>query len=400
MICVVLALAGVSNGQEAKPDIKWIVRPPAEGVREGDIARIELIAVNAQEKTMALTAPEVIAGDLGEAGDKTSVELRRATVPPLVVPVGGFVAVPYDMIVPNGVGEHVLRLRSPIEGSAVLRTLPGTGKPVPTTVVAPDPLSLNAPAKRLPTTSDSGVVEFVRNKLSPHERMYFLFGNESPSAKFQISFKYQLLNERADLTVKHPWLAGFYLGYTQTSFWDITADSAPFFDTTYRPEIFWAVNDIRIPKYSDVARFDLQIGAQHESNGKGGDDSRTINSIYFRPVFTLGDKDAFFFTFAPKAYIYVSSLADNPDITHYRGYFDLAFIIGQADGLQAALTGRIGDDWDKGSVQLDVSYPIRKLLFNAVDVYAHAQIYSGYGESLLRYNENDTTFRFGLSLVR
>jgi len=39
---------------------------------------------------------------------------------------------------------------------------------------------------------------------------------------------------------------------------------------------------------------------------------------------------------------------------NYRGYFDLKLIFGQADGLQAAFTGRVGDDWDKGSVQMDL----------------------------------------------
>ncbi len=408
LVCFVLALSSRVFGQvvtpEPKQEIKWIVRPPADGVREGDTARIELLAINAQGKTMTLTAPEVITGDLGEAGDRTPVELKRVGEPPKVVPAGGFVVVSYDMTAPAGVGEQVLRLRSPIEGSGVLRILAksptNATTATTTTVVAPEPLSLTAPAKRPPTTSDSGVVEFVKNKLSPHERMYFLDGNSSPSAKYQISFKYRLFNDRSDVAADHPWVNGFYLGYTQTSFWDINKDSAPFFDTIYRPEIFWATNDIRIPNFENIARFDFQTGVQHESNGKSGDDSRSVNSIYFRPVFTLGDKDALFFTFAPKAYIYISSLADNPDITHFRGYFDLNFIVGQADGLQVAILGRIGDTWENGSAQLDVSYPIRKLFFNAFDIYAHAQIYTGYGESLLRYNQQDTTYRFGISLVR
>jgi len=61
----------------------------------------------------------------------------------------------------------------------------------------------------------------------------------------------------------------------------------------------------------------------------------------------------------------------------------------------------VGDDWDKGSVQMDLSYPLRKFtLFKWLDVYAHAQIYTGYGESLLRYNGERHDVRFGLSLVR
>ncbi len=410
LICVILAVA---SSEVQAQEIAWMLRAPAAGVKEGDTARIELIAINGLETAQQLVAHDALIGDIGDAGEKMKIELKRVGDAPKFVPGGGFIAIPYEMIVPRGVGEHVVRVRSPIEASTVLRVLPATPvphvtattpatTPAPTTkvVVAPEPLSIAATASRVPTTSESGVVEFVKNKLSPHERMYFLVGNEDPTAKFQISFKYQIFNEQSNLVAEHPWVNGFYLGYTQTSFWDLAEDSAPFFDSTYRPEVFWSTNDIRIAAAPDLFRFDFQTGIQHESNGKSGADSRTINSIYLRPAFTFGDKDAFFVTFAPKAYIYISSLADNPDITDYRGYFDLNFIVGQGDGLQAAFTGRIGDDWDKGSLQVDISYPLRKIIFNALDVYLHAQAYTGYGESLLRYNENDSTFRIGLSLVR
>jgi len=391
-------------------DLAWIVRAPAAGVKEGGIARIELVSVNAHQTSQPVDAPELLSGDLGEAGDKVKVELRRVGEPPKFTPPGGFGLVQYDMVIPPGakVGESVLRLRSPIEASAVLKILPGASE-IPTTkisatttiaVVAPEPLAPE-PATRVPTTSQSGLVEYVKNKLSPHERMYFIDGNMSPSAKFQISFKYQIFNQQSDLAAEHPWVNGFYGAYTQTSFWDISKDSAPFFDSTYRPEIFWSVQDLRMPNFPGLARFDFQTGLQHESNGKSGDDSRTVNSFYVQPIFTLGDKDALFLTVAPKAYVYLGSLADNPDITDYRGYFDLKFIFGQADGLQAAITGRIGDDWDKGSVQLDLSYPLRKIIFDSLDIYLHAQLFNGYGESLLRYDEQQgTTFRVGLSLVR
>jgi hypothetical protein len=74
--------------------------------------------------------------------------------------------------------------------------------------------------------------------------------------------------------------------------------------------------------------------------------------------------------------------------------------VGQRGGLQLAAIGRIGDDWDKGSLQLDLSYPLRPLLRNNIDVFLHAQFFTGYGESLLDYNESDTTFRVGLAVVR
>ncbi len=410
--CFLLCVLTFVSASARADGLAWVLRPPAAGVKEGETAQIELVAINANATSQALDAPAILSGDIGEAGNKTIIELKLVGEAPKFVPVGGFVAVPYNMVVPPGVGEKVVRIRTPLEATAVLRVLPAkpvaptttmtTSTPIePTTkvIVAPSPLSLD-PTSRLPTTSQSGLTEFVRNKLSPHEPMYFISGNDTPSAKFQVSFKYQLFDDQSTLVATRQWLTGFYLGYTQTSFWDIGAKSAPFFDSTYNPEIFWAVHDLRLSKFPSAARFDFQTGFQHQSNGKAGDDSRTMNSLYVQPIFTLGDRDALFLTVAPRAKVYVGSLSDNADITTYYGYFDLKFVIGQGDGLQAAIIGRIGDAWDKGSVQLDLSYPLRKVLYGNLDLYLHAQVFNGYGESLLRYNEAGTTFRVGLSVVR
>jgi len=122
-LCVLFTFVGVARADE----IKWIVRPPVAGVKEGDVARIELIAVNAQETTQPLNAPAVLTGDLGEAGNKIKIELKRFGESPKVVPSGGFVAVPYDMVVPNGVGERVFgpwleAYRTPVRSQARNRT--------------------------------------------------------------------------------------------------------------------------------------------------------------------------------------------------------------------------------------------------------------------------------------
>jgi outer membrane phospholipase A len=92
-------------------------------------------------------------------------------------------------------------------------------------------------------------------------------------ARFQLSFKYRLFDQSAGLGQDRPWLSGLYFGYTQNSLWDLCK---PFRDTSYRPSLFrkWERADDKT--WIAAARF----GAEHESNGKDGDRSHSINMLF------------------------------------------------------------------------------------------------------------------------
>jgi outer membrane phospholipase A len=73
---------------------------------------------------------------------------------------------------------------------------------------------------------------------------------------------------------------------------------------------------------------------------------------------------------------------------------------GRRDGWLFAAILRKGNG-DRGSVQLDASYPIRQPFFANAGGYLHFQYFNGYGETLLNYNErNPSQFRIGFSIVR
>ncbi|MBW2726872.1 MAG: phospholipase A, partial [Deltaproteobacteria bacterium] len=72
--------------------------------------------------------------------------------------------------------------------------------------------------------------------LYPYQPMYFAMGTDPEKSKFQVSFRYQFIKADGDLAEKHPWVTGFNLAYTQTSFWDLQSESKPFEDTSYKPE--------------------------------------------------------------------------------------------------------------------------------------------------------------------
>jgi outer membrane phospholipase A len=249
-------------------------------------------------------------------------------------------------------------------------------------------------------TNELSLVEYVSNRFKPHEPMYFIAGFAHPNAKFQLSIKYQMFNEEGTWVQAHPWMKGFYAAYTQTSLWTWGGDSSSFYDTTYRPEVFWQTENVRHGQWWGGARMDFATGLEHLSNGKGGDDSRTINHLYVEPIMTWGDRQAWFVTVAPKVYLYLGDFKDTPDVEKYRGYSDMNLIVGEGNGWQARFLGRLGSEFDKGSLQVDVSYPLRKILHNNLDLYLHAQLFTGYGESLLGFQDDTTQFRVGFSLVR
>jgi phospholipase A1 len=273
-------------------------------------------------------------------------------------------------------------------------TAPPVANPDP---VATDPRHSNSPARH------SGFVEFLSDRIAPYEPIYFIAGTERPNAKFQFSLRYQLFNDDGPAAQAFEPLKGINFAFSQTSFWDLSAHSSPFFDNSYRPEVMLHYDDIIPPdRLRVLEHIGLQAGVQHESNGQEGDNSRSVNYVYVRPLLTLGDRDdgAFFVTLAPRFQADFGRQSHNPDLKEFRGYGDLRLIIGQSGGLQAAFIGRIGSNWDKGSIQMDLTFPLRKLSGGNIDLYLNLQVFNGFGESLLDYNESDTSIRLGVSLVR
>ncbi len=230
--------------------------------------------------------------------------------------------------------------------------------------------------------------------------MYFLLGVDPGPEKsnFQISFKYRFFNEEGFLAEKAPWLTGFHFGYTQRSLWDMEADSAPFEDTSYMPELFYLIDkiDLDIPW---ISAFGVQTGFQHESNGNSGTDSRSTNYLYIKPIISFRLGGGYHWSLAPKLFAYVNNDDDtNPDIEDYRGYYELETKIGNPESFVLAGLFRNGDEGS--SYQLDLSYPLSKLLGGSLNIFLHAQYYNGYAETLLHYTEKDDAFRLGISIVR
>ena len=244
--------------------------------------------------------------------------------------------------------------------------------------------------------SDRDTARFA-NAFSPYEPNYFSAGSDGmTNAKFQISLKFRVFNPDSQTA----FLEKLYLAYSQTSIWAIGASSAPFYDSSYRPSLFFLDEDVSQWPFRTMSRLGFQAGVEHESNGKDGVASRSINIAFIRPTFTLPFGNRYFIALSPKIYSYVDK-SDNSDIDHYRGYSDVLVKVGATDGVQLATTMRKGTGTAPYSVEFDLSIPLRTPRLGNLGGYLHLQFFDGYGESLLDYNRKvHPEFRIGLMITR
>lgn len=406
--------------------------PPLQPSQEN--VRFDLLVLNDSDEvdpfrvpasaTVRLTTPDGVVDATADTIDHRSGDL---------VPVAprGFIRVPMVVKLKTA-GRVMVELRGSTTPSVPATTIvevvpPGsvrtasvesasqpTTQPTDETAMASEPpITLRNPfsivTQRDPNfRSESGLVEFLNNRIRAHEPVYIVGGDEDPSTKFQISFKYQIFDPNGPLAQKAPGLDGLFFAYSQTSLWDLGSASSPFFDNSYRPEFMVSYDDL--DRYlldrdgdrllPDWMRLGLQGGYRHESNGRDGASSRSYNTLFVRPIVTFSRDDGWFLSIAPRFFTYIFDRDDNPDIADYRGHTELRVVLGRGGGFQLAGTARLGNDFDKSGYQIDASFPIRQLSGGNLDVYFITTYFTGYGESLLNYNKDGSSLRFGLALVR
>lgn len=239
---------------------------------------------------------------------------------------------------------------------------------------------------------------YARN-ISFYHPMYFLVGTDPKNSKFQFSFKYRIFNPAKPMAQQHPWVEGIHFAYTQTSFWDLASDSKPFEDTSYKPEFFFQTNNL--PTGIDWLKgCFVQAGLQHESNGFGGEESRSTNFAYIEPSFILmNEKNLTGLKISPHFHLYINNDDEtNTDLADYRGYWDLRLTFGKADRFIVDSRLRWADAG--GSAQIDVTYPLHRLFQDNVDLYLQIEYVNALAENLLHYSERTEAIRIGIAIVR
>jgi outer membrane phospholipase A len=227
-------------------------------------------------------------------------------------------------------------------------------------------------------------------RLEHYKPIYFIIGN--PDAKVQFSFKFKVLDQ-----------GNLYFGYSQLMMWDMTERSAPIRDTDYNPDIFyrWVFDD-----QDKQSQTWLDFGFwEHESNGKDdkalGSRSWDRSYLRFRSVANIGYKDTKVY-WSIKAWAPYRMDSENRDISKYRGLWELNVSVAnlfsdnfKPDDMTLRLYpgGKSSMDPTAGGEELMIRMRpyFRTFLREAV-----IQIFHGYGEDLLEYDQNRWGIRAGI----
>lgn len=370
---------------------------PVEAATLGGEVRVDLVILNPTPTEVIFETPMTLSGVLSSERRSWPVQLRGQAGGGALVAARGFSYRSFIFTVPaEARGRLVLDLNQPQPARALIE-VKAAAAPGRERHIASAPLSTSLPGQ----PADSAIQRTFAGRFSPHEPVYFIYGPDAPGAKFQFSFKYRVLGQQARLGDELPALRGLYAGFTQRSLWDIDADSSPFYDSSYMPELMLESQSVIDP--GNAGGFQMlgyQVGVRHESNGQQGPESRSLNIAYVRPAFSFGRLDGWNLLLLPRIFAYIVDVENNPDIRDYRGNVELTAIMGRNDRGALALTGRVGRGFHKGSLQADLTIPVKFDRMFDFATYVLIQYWNGYGESLRSYNQRTETVRAGFSLVR
>jgi phospholipase A1 len=396
LLCLLLLSRLSADPAEPVPLLTLVA--PSERLTPASPWRVELVAFNPGTTTSYYQPPATLTARAGAGSTVVNVRFAAAEEGRMTVPPGGFGLRSYVAAQPPAL-TGLVALEFTADLPSVLRTAIAIDASAPSPA-APDPAP-SAPLRNLVhlSTASSAIERTFAGRFGLHESIYFIYGPDAPAAKFQLSFKYRLMKIRSQ--AEGAFTHTLQAGYTQRSLWDIDATSSPFYDTSYMPEL---MIESLAPMPADPDRLftplGLQLAFKHESNGRDGPNSRSLNTVVFRGAFVLGALDRWHLIVAPELFAYVTSLEDNPGLEHYRGYGRLRLALEKNNRRPSVVYNfHAGDDFSHPNHQVDLTIPFRTSLLDVETAFL-IQYFNGYGESLLDYQKPSEVVRAGISLVR
>ncbi|OEE57697.1 phospholipase [Enterovibrio norvegicus FF-162] len=188
--------------------------------------------------------------------------------------------------------------------------------------------------------------------------------------QFQFSVKYRILRFEDD---------GLYMAYTQRSNWEAYDSSAYFRDSNYNPELFYQMS---------IDPWQFSLGAEHESNGAGGDNEVSWNRAY---VDIKRNFDWGYIRFKP--WFRFGSVSYNPNITDYLGYgeTELGWRPTENQEVKVLFGNLFAKDLERGYYRLSWNVPIYQGL------RGYMKVETGYGLTISNYNFKESAYGMGVA---
>ncbi len=210
---------------------------------------------------------------------------------------------------------------------------------------------------------------------------------DDTEAQFQVSIK-------APLAVNLFGMMDIYGAYTNKSFWQVynSEESAPFRETNHEPEGWLQFNTNW--EFLGFTNSSNMLGIVHQSNGRGGVLSRSWNRIYANFVVERGN-----FGLSLKPWYRIQEDIendDNPDLTDFLGHYEIRAAYKWGDHVFAAMSrNNLESNFEKGAVELSWSFPLGDYEY----FKGYIQYFTGYGESLIDYDNYVNKIGIGISLT-
>lgn len=396
-IATAVAAAGAGDGR-----LVHSLVVPATAVQAGAAFEFQLATLNRSAESRSLPPARARSAALVLAGERIPLALQHrdsAQAAGQTLPAGSFALGEYSTTIPADSPIGLAAIEIQLDGEEMVRgaieilaAATGGGRRSSAAPVRPVTNLVRAePAVR-------AVRRIFAERIAPHEATYFIYGADDPVAKFQFSFKYKILDFRQ--LGPQRMMRSLQFAFTQRSLWDLNRTSSPFYDTSYMPELLYqSLTPMPEKVDGNFTWLGYQAAFKHESNGRDGPQTRSLNVVYARPVFALGRLDHWHLLVVPEIFGYLGDVGDNPDIENYRGYGKLHLMLGRNEGPSLSAEIWAGKDFDRVSTEFNFTFPVRTQLLN-FETYFLVQYFNGYGESLLSYRTHSETVRAGFSLVR
>jgi len=402
-IIFILANVLLAMTVRAVPALSVALLAPPVPVTAGSRADVWLYDVNEGAVPVSAVLPPHLAGNLLSGSNTLGITLTLETSNGLaagaILP-GAFAKSDYQFNVPTGLAGIV--------------TLEISNYNTVTLLIRPGPsLAAAAPAVPMPSSQYQGthtnaggstqMADYLRRHVVSHvsyyEPIYFILGN--PIAEFQLSLKYQIFDFQNPADPLANVADHSFFAYTQTSYWDLLTPDPYFYDSSYKPSLF--IYYTNVVQRADW-QLDLQGGTEHESNGRGGSDERSLYTAYLQPTLTIALPENLSLSLQPRARLYYWVGHNDTDIANYRGYADLLAALtwqrpDSEERISLATKYRVGDQGANPGWLFDLRFNLAALPgLNHFNPTIQLQYFTGYGQTLLQYNQKSSAFRAGLCL--